>query len=300
MTPDQQIIARSKELFELAGRLYNLDLSKVGILFNLKGRAAGMACRRGNTYFMRFNRDMLSREAFDHLLNETVPHEIAHIICFMNPMLGRNHDHGWVRVCRALGGKGLQNHTEEVVYGKGYTYEYVTDRGHKVRIGDRHHSAVHRGVALTFKQGKGKVDQSCTYSIVGYQGRTLANPLVRHGSPVATPVPRPEHQWTSAAVQAIINEAAAEPKHVPTPWTSEAIKNAIITVTRVPKTVAPMAQQGLSKAAMARAVMLAGYSRGMSYEEIVQAIMAATGHDRQLSRAYYKGNYAKVGVPAPQ
>jgi hypothetical protein len=51
---------------------------------------------------------------------------------------------------------------------------------------------------------------------------------------------------------------------------------------------------------MARAVMLSGHKAGKSYEEIILAIMHATGHDRQLSRSYYKGNYAKVGVPAPQ
>ena len=122
-TPQQQILDKCKAVFAEAQRLYGLDMSHVGIRFDLKGRAAGQACRRGGQYYMRFNRDMLTREAFNHVINNTVPHEIAHIACYMNPMLGSNHNSGWERVCLALGGTGASKHNEEVVYGKGTTYE---------------------------------------------------------------------------------------------------------------------------------------------------------------------------------
>lgn len=280
-TPQQQIIDKCKTVFAKAKELYGLDMSQVGIHFDLKGRAAGMACRRGNQYFMRFNRDMLTREAFDHVLNDTVPHEIAHQVCFMNRALGSNHDAGWARVCRALGGTGDRTHSEEVVYGKGHTYEYTTDRGHKVRMGDKHHATVQRGIPLRYKNNKGTVTKECAYSIVGVQGRTLAAPIVKVAAKV---VP----------VQAII------PASVP-------VVNPLVTAARgsytigvaapTPRTPATAMPAGASKASIARAIMLAGHTRGETYENVITAIMRATGHDRQLARATYKANCVKVGIP---
>ena len=280
-TPQQQIIDKCKTVFAKAKELYGLDMSQVGIHFDLKGRAAGMACRRGNQYFMRFNRDMLTREAFDHVLNDTVSHEIAHICCFMNRTLGSNHDAGWARVCRALGGSGDRTHSEEVVYGKGHTYEYTTDRGHKVRMGDNHHAKVQSGANLRYKNNKGTVTKECAYSIVGVQGRTLAAPIVKVAAKV---VP----------VQAII------PASVP-------VVNPLVTAARgsytigvaapTPRTPATAMPAGASKASMARAIMLAGHTRGETYENVITAIMRATGHDRQLARATYRANCVKVGIP---
>lgn len=274
-SPQQQIIDKCKAVFAAATRLYGVDLTHVGIRFDLKGRAAGMACRRGTSYYMRFNRDMLTREAFDHVLNDTVPHEIAHIVCFMSPRYGSNHDSGWANVCRALGGCGDRTHSEEVVYGKGRTYEYTTDRGHKVRMGDKHHAVVQAGRSLKYNKGKGTVTKACAYSIVGVQGRTLAEPVVK----VPTKV---------VPVQTL----------VPTQPAPGAWYPGKVTVSPVARTPAPAIQTGLSKAAMARAVMLSGHTAGRTYEQIIAAIMAATGHDRQLARATYKANYLKVGCPA--
>ena len=280
-TPQQQIIDKCKAVFAKAKELYGLDMSQVGIHFDLKGRAAGMACRRGNQYFMRFNRDMLTREAFDHVLNDTVPHEVAHIVCFMNRALGSNHDAGWARVCRALGGTGDRTHSEEVVYGKGHTYEYTTDRGHKVRMGDKHHATVQRGIPLRYKNNKGTVTKECAYSIVGVQGRTLAAPIVKVAAKV---VP----------VQAII------PASVPvvSPVVTAARGSYTIGVAApTPRTPATAMPAGASKASIARAIMLAGHTRGETYENVITAIMRATGHDRQLARATYKANCVKVGIP---
>lgn len=269
-TPQQQIIDKCKAVFVKAKELYGMELlDKVGIRFDLKGRSAGMACRRGTQYYMRFNRDMLTREAFEHVINDTVPHEIAHIVCFMNRSLGSNHDAGWARVCRQLGGSGARTHDEEVVYGKGTTYEYTTDRGHKVRMGDRHHAVVQAGRTLRYKGGKGTVTKECQYSIVGVQGRTLAAPrtIVPPKSVAPTPAPM---------VRVVTTQPIARAAVVPD---------------------APHFAAGASKASIARSIMLAGHTRGQTYEQIITAMMLACGYDRQLARATYKANAAKVGVP---
>jgi predicted SprT family Zn-dependent metalloprotease len=279
MSQHQQIIDKCKQVVAKAKELYDLDLSNVRISFDLRGRSAGRASGKGyrmpgSAYHVRFNRDMLTREAFDHLLNDTVPHELAHVVCFMNPELGKNHDYRWAAVCRALGGTGARTHNEEVVYGNGRTYEYVTDRGHKVRLSEKRHRYVQTGGTLSYRMGKGKVTSVCAYSIVGHQGRTLTQPIVKQA---------PNHP---DQIEMARREAMAERMRSIAPDTDVA-----------PKTVAPAFNRGESKASIARAIMLSGHSSGKTYEQIIDAIMVATGHNRQLSRAYYKNNAARVGVP---
>ena len=277
-TPQQQVIDKTKACFDKAKELYGLDLSRVHVRFDLKGRAAGMACRRGGQYIIRYNHDMLTREAFDHLLNATVPHEVAHIVCYMDRSLGADHNSGWERVCIALGGTGATRHKEEVVYGKGHTYEYTTDRGNKVRVGDKYHKDIQSGRPLRYRNGIGTVTRECAYSIVGVQGRTLATPVVR--TPVATVPP------VRATVPAYPTPAAWRTVTPPAPVQQPA--------PRMP--VAAFAS-GNSKASIARAIMLAGHTRNTPYETVIAAIMAATGHDRQLARATYKANAPKLGIP---
>ena len=192
MSQQAQIRAKCAEVFAKAAGMYGSDFSNVEIRFDLKGRCAGTASRRNGRYVLRFNHDMLSREAFDHVLNDTVPHEIAHLVCFMNPMLGRNHNHGWAHVCMRLGGSGARCHKEEVVYGKGRTFEYTSTTGHKCRVSETIHKRIQAGQSRHFsKRALGSLTNACAYSIVGEQGRTFAKPVVRTPSVTATPYVAP-------------------------------------------------------------------------------------------------------------
>jgi len=276
-TPQQQMLAKCKEVFATATTLYGVDMSKCGIRFDLKGRAGGMACRRGGQVYMRFNYDIIARET-EEMVNVVVPHEIAHIVCFLKPTLGRNHDAGWARVCRTLGGTGDRTHDMEVVYGKGTTYEYTSSTGHAIRVNDRRHQHIQSGRTLTYRKGHGTLSMQCAYSIVGAGGRSFAAPIVKQGAPTkevapATIIPTP-------AVQAPVFRPA--PFAIPAPRVVQA---------------APVAAEGMSKAARSRALMLAGYQRGDSYEVVIAAMMAVNGYSRQLARATYLANAAKVGVP---
>ena len=286
-TPLVQMAAKCKEVFAKATELYGVDMSKCAVRFDLKGRAGGMAGARGNprSYFVRFNADMMLRET-NEMVNVVVPHEIAHIVCFMKPELGRNHDYGWARVCRALGGSGDRTHEMDVVYGKGTTYEYMSSTGHAIRVNDRHHQHIQSGRTLTYRKGHGTLSKSCAYSIVGAQGRSFAQPIVKQGAPtkevpVATFVP---------TAPTFIIGAPEVPRARPNPFVAPA-----------PRVVqaAPVAAQGMSKAARSRALMRAGYQRGDSYEVVIAAMMVVNGYSRQLARATYLANYAKAGVPAP-
>lgn len=275
-TPMQQMLVKCKEVFARATELYGTDMSKVQVRFDLKGRVAGMAGARGHPreYYLRFNTDMIARET-DEMVNVVAAHEIAHTVCQMKPELGRNHDMGWARVCRALGGTGDRTHDMDVVYGKGTTYEYTTSIGKTVRMNDRRHAMVQAGRTLTYKRGMGAVTNQCAYSIVGVRGQTLATPVIKQGAPTK-----------EVPVDTII------PQRLPTFFIGapETPRTAVRIAPTIPAT-------GGSKADVARRIMVDGHRSGHSYETIIAAIMLANGHDKRLAASYYKGNAAKVGVP---
>lgn len=260
----EQVLARCQAVVLRARELYNLDLSVVQISFNLRGRAAGRAEARGflgsRSYTVKFNADMLTREAADHILQDTIPHEYAHIICFMKPELGRNHDSGWRRVCESLGGSGARCHQEAVVYGRGRTYEYITDRGHPVRLSERRHRYIQTGGVLRYRQGMGMVSRAQSYSIVGEGGRSIQP--VEPAAPAAPAAPTAPVATPPAARMPVLPQ-----------------------------------QPGTSKASRARLIMQQGYGRSASYEEIIRVMMTMIGYDRQLARATFKANAPKVGIP---
>ncbi len=261
-----QIRARCGEMVERIKALYGMDLSQVRISFDLKGRAAGRAGGKGyrmpgSAYWVKFNVDMLTREAFEHVITNTVPHEYAHVVCYMDPSKGSKHNYGWEQVCRALGGSGATRHTEEVVYGKGKTYEYTTDCGHTVRVSQAIHNKILKGAVYTYQGGKGKINAASPHSIVGISGQTLAKPIVRHA---------PNHP---VVIESFVREAAAKPE-------------------------APSFESGLSKVAIARAVMLAAHKGGRSYSEIIRAVCYAAKCDEETAGDIYWANHEKLGLPA--
>ena len=179
----EAIITRCFEIFRRAEAQYGVNLGRVEILFNLRGRVAGMACCRRNRFSsapatdlkLRFNADMIAGDGYDHILNDCVPHEIAHLVCYANPQLGANHDRGWKRVCVALGGNGERCHTEDVLMAKGNTYRYVTSTGAEIQVGDRHHSQIQAGAVLHAhrKVGGGSITRQSQYVLVGVNGRPV-------------------------------------------------------------------------------------------------------------------------------
>jgi len=273
---------RCQEVMRLAEQKYGVNMQAVAIRFDLSGRCAGQACRDQGKYSIRFNTDMLTREAFNHVFNDTVPHEVAHIVALMK---GVRQAHGWQwrSYCLGLGGSGETCHQEAVVYGKGNTYEYTTSNGSRVRLSDTMHRKVQAGSVLHYRRGLGSVNRGCYYTIVGMGGVSLK--------------------------EAIVPRAAA-----PAPTAPEPIKLTIVDTTgnfKLPKTIelpatpvsapapapAPTRLQGASKAAVSRELMLRGYRAGRSFELIIQAMILANGYNRQLARATFFANAARVGIP---
>ncbi len=186
----QQIKAKINQLIaEYEHRHPGQKVPQIDIRFDLRGRSAGQAGRRGWNYFMRFNKDMMLNQSWDHLFNDTVPHELAHVICFAN---GSDFAHGlfWKRTCIELGGTGERCHSEAVTYAKGKTYVYTTSTGATVNLSETKHRRVQQGAAYLFKdRSKGRLDRACSYSVLGTT--TVVKPAVSTKEvPVETLLPK--------------------------------------------------------------------------------------------------------------
>lgn len=171
------------------------------IRFDLRGRAAGQAGRRGWNYFMRFNRDMMMNQSWDNLLNDTVPHELAHVICFAN---GSDRGHGlfWKRTCRELGGTGERCHSEAVTYAKGRTYVYTTSTGRTINMSETKHRKIQQGASYTGRNGLGRIDRTCSYSLLG--STMVVTPAVSPKQvPVETLLPKQTFSGTMSKADAV-------------------------------------------------------------------------------------------------
>ena len=161
----QQVMSKVEQLTVRARELWGPDVvpQNLKVYFDLRGRTAGQACRRNGQFYMRFNVDMMQNDSWDHLINNTVPHELAHIVC-MWKVWDRAHGRRWQAVCRSLGGDGERCHKEEVRYAKGSTYLYTTSTGKTIAISQVRHRKIQRGVVYRTVDG-GKIDSTCTYKI---------------------------------------------------------------------------------------------------------------------------------------
>jgi predicted SprT family Zn-dependent metalloprotease len=166
-----EITQKTREVLARAENFYGVRISPV-IAFNLTGRVAGWASCKINRvtgatteHRLRFNRELILGQHFEDMRDNTVPHEVAHLVCWVRPDLGRNHNPGWRRVCMQLGGNGAMRHDYDVVVrGR---WDYLTDRGHKVSLTRRHHDYVQQGGLLTFKRGLGTVTRACPHAPSG-------------------------------------------------------------------------------------------------------------------------------------
>lgn len=255
----EQIKAKVAECVAKANQLYSITLPNVQIRFDLKGRAAGIAMVRYGQYILRFNVNhiRLGGKSWEHLLNDTVPHEVAHLVCFHNPQLGRAHDYGWKRVCIALGGNGSRCYSEqdapEAVAAQ-RPYVYTTTTGHKCPVSPIIHKKIQAGRTYTMRGGQGRLTNQCQYE---FQGRVVA----AKAPVVATPV---LNLGGGAMVQVPLKRPAAAPA------------------------------AGASKADLVRGRIAQAKARGENSGHVVQWAIEVLGMTRTLAQTYVRNNWNKV------
>jgi len=157
-----------REVIVKANSIYGVALQPE-IDFALIGRVAAQAGAMRvagvlHNQSLRFNRDVIMGNDFPNLLRNTVPHEVAHLVCFARPELGNNHNPGWKRVCRTLGGTGNRCNNYDVQYAAG-TYRYVASCGTEVAISKIRHRRIQQGQVFRLHSTGGVISNSCRWTV---------------------------------------------------------------------------------------------------------------------------------------
>lgn len=178
----QQLKAQVAMILKKANDMYGLNLNPV-VDFNIRsGRVAGLA-----TYFpftkqmkLSFNVNMmiLSEENWTAMLDNTVAHEIAHLVEFATRGVS-GHDANFVRINKSLGGLGTTKHNMTTNKAGG-NFVYHTERGDIVLSGIRH-KKVQAGIT------------SYTNSVHGGRA-TKSTPFTEQINAVLTFIPRDTKQ----------------------------------------------------------------------------------------------------------
>jgi SprT protein len=92
------------DYINLAGQIYQKSFSSIPIMFDLRGKCAGMYRRNGRERVIRFN-PWLFAKYYKHSLEQTIPHEVAHYItdCIWPIRKVKPHGPEWKSVMRSLG-----------------------------------------------------------------------------------------------------------------------------------------------------------------------------------------------------
>lgn len=145
--------AKARQLFPA----FTLQDEDLPIVFTQSGRVAGMAKRKGNIYNIEFNVEAILRD-WDEMVNNTIPHEMAHIVDMF--LHGGRSSHGprWQSIAFALGCNPQRTHDIPLSKARRTRrYLYVASCGTRLEIGSRHHRRIRRGETFTVKKTGGAI-----------------------------------------------------------------------------------------------------------------------------------------------
>lgn len=141
-----------RDTLQLAFDLYGYDLHPTTSFDNM-GRCAGRAVREGySTHKIRLNVQLLNDEYRDQLI-DTIRHEIAHLVTYFNPRLGKGHDAGWKRVAASLGAKPERCHQLPLKKVRRTRKAIYDVRGNEIPVGLTVHKRIQSGRSYRLKGG---------------------------------------------------------------------------------------------------------------------------------------------------
>lgn len=146
--------AKLREAFDIYG--ITVPVEAVRVRCDVRGQVAGWASEKprgsGMVYGLRFNHEAILKHN-EEMTNDTIPHEVAHIVCYIKPQLGRNHDAGWKAVCRRLGGDDSRTHDMVLTPAKivpSRRQKYNLPDGRVCEVGPKHHKMIQGGCTTIF------------------------------------------------------------------------------------------------------------------------------------------------------
>lgn len=137
-------IEETKKCIVKAAQLFNVDLTVDNVIIecNVRGETAGWAHGKKNgKYRVRFNREAIIKGLPQ--MADTIPHEVAHLVCYADRRLGSGHDAGWKRVCRMLGGDDGRTHDMVLTpHREKQLFDYTMPSGRKIQLGPKYHANI--------------------------------------------------------------------------------------------------------------------------------------------------------------
>ncbi len=161
-TQQNAVIERTKEILEKAGKIFNLhfNIEDVEIKFDLRGKAAGQAeyyTRRFGfveDIIIRYNVEAIEKD-FEHIINQTVPHEIAHLIAYNERSYSGSkiyHGRKWKQAVVALGGSADRCHNISLTSArKTRQWIYVLPNGEEITLKTNRHNKILRGAIYSLR-----------------------------------------------------------------------------------------------------------------------------------------------------
>lgn len=168
MTPEETIIQRVNEVLDRARTIWPQFAScrNPEISFYTVGKTAGKAY---GYCILKFNLHIFKQNE-DDMLSDTVPHEVAHMVCAYLPQLGKGHNPGWKRVCKMLGGTGKRCYDSSEVNALAARhrkrYKHVATCGTEIWVPDISHKKIMKGVSFTMRKTGGKLSQTTFTGLV--------------------------------------------------------------------------------------------------------------------------------------
>lgn len=270
---------------------YGQNMSDLQVSFNLRGKTAGWA--KGSRE-VRLNVDMIYSpdvKVFDDMIADTIPHEIAHIVCHRNPSLGRRHDLGWKQVCRTLGGTGARCHAiSDQPLAKGLSYVYTSTGGKRVSLSKKKHLRVQTfGGTLQYraKTGIGTVDKWCDYVV--QNGHTVVKTVKAEARPAGTPVvgPRRTPIRITGTRDSLLNQLFG---YTMPPGTT------VVAVVDRPVVRGPVTAKSIvgSKAEQVRSYIRHAKLNGFSQDSVIQRAQDQLSMSKGQAYRYVTENWPKV------
>lgn len=100
---EEQVRETTNQWVTRAVEIWSTAFDGIPVHFDLRGRASGMFCFRNQQKWIRFNPFIFARH-FEESLASTVPHEVAHYICFeLHGGKPKPHGKEWKAIMRAFG-----------------------------------------------------------------------------------------------------------------------------------------------------------------------------------------------------
>lgn len=166
----QQVVHQTRHFLNVASDYYKRAFDEIPVLFDLKGRAAGMYRVRDGQCVIRYNPYIFAKY-YDDNLSETVPHEVAHYVTDVLYGLRYIRPHGseWKSVMQVFGVtanrtanydlSGLPKRQHKLFnYSCGCrTFELTSRRHNKILRGTGQYQCRDCGGKLSFVDGQEKV-----------------------------------------------------------------------------------------------------------------------------------------------